>query len=73
MTGDDLRRVRRDLQLSQEALAKRLGMTRSPVAEWEAGKRSVPRYIELATRGDLPSRIVKFFVSTCTKKGQEGF
>ena len=48
MTGDDLRRLRRDLQLSQEALAKRLGITRNPVAEWEANKRGVPRYIELA-------------------------
>jgi len=46
----DLRRVRRDLQLSQEALARRLGMTRNPVAEWKRTAASA-RYIELAIAG----------------------
>jgi DNA-binding XRE family transcriptional regulator len=34
--------------MTQEQLAKRLRISRTPIVEWEANKRLVPRHIELA-------------------------
>ena len=41
MTGDELRRLRRRLGLTQVQLAERLGVTSTSVARWERGERAI--------------------------------
>ena len=38
MSGDDVRKVRRRLHLTQEELAERLGVSSNTVARWERGE-----------------------------------
>lgn len=47
MTPQELRRIRKNLSLTQEQLAERLGVTRVTIARWETGARRIP---ELAAR-----------------------
>ena len=42
MTPTALKRIRRELGLTQEALAERLGVIRVSVARWETGTRAIP-------------------------------
>jgi DNA-binding transcriptional regulator YiaG len=42
MTGTEVRRRRVRLQLTQAALAHRLGVTRVTVARWETGVYAIP-------------------------------
>lgn len=42
MTPTGVRRIRRDLGLTQEQLAQALGVDRVTVARWELGLRAIP-------------------------------
>jgi DNA-binding transcriptional regulator YiaG len=42
VTGAEVRRIRHDLQLTQAALARALGVTRVTVARWESGVYAIP-------------------------------
>jgi DNA-binding transcriptional regulator YiaG len=48
MTGDELRKAREDLGMTQEQLAKTLGIASNTVARWERNERSIPPYLYLA-------------------------
>ncbi len=48
MTGQELKEWRRMRGLTQEDLARRLGVIRLTVARWETGSRSVPSFLSLA-------------------------
>lgn len=48
MTGDELRKKREDLRLTQEQLATALGVAANTVARWERGERAIPPYLSLA-------------------------
>lgn len=58
MRGIDLKRIREAADLSQEALAKRLGVTRGAVSHWESEARPISeamaRLIQLTL--NLPRR-----------------
>ena len=47
MTPDDLRAFRDRWNLSQRALAPRIGYNHSTVALWESGQRPIPRRVDL--------------------------
>ena len=47
MTSTELKEARARLQLTQEALARKLEVNRSAVAKWEAGLRRIPTSVEL--------------------------
>lgn len=49
MSGDELRRRRERLNLTQEALGKRLGVTKMSIFRYERSKR-IPKVVELAIR-----------------------
>jgi transcriptional regulator with XRE-family HTH domain len=51
LTGKELRRIRLQLELTQEALAMQLGVKRNTVTRWETGIIAVSRVVELAMRG----------------------
>jgi transcriptional regulator with XRE-family HTH domain len=48
MTGDELRKRREDLGLTQEQLATALGVAPNTVARWERSERAIPPYLSLA-------------------------
>jgi transcriptional regulator with XRE-family HTH domain len=48
MTGKELQEWRRKWGLSQEGLARRLGVIRVTVARWETGTRAIPSFLPLA-------------------------
>jgi DNA-binding transcriptional regulator YiaG len=48
MTPEDVTRVREQLGLTKQQLAKALGMTERAVYYWETGERPITRAIELA-------------------------
>ncbi len=48
MTREDLEKWRKDHGLTQEALGKKLGVTRVCISRWESGKRKVPAFLQLA-------------------------
>lgn len=58
MTSDELRERRKALNLTQEQLARRLGMTLNSVSRWEGGKVSIPALLDLALK-QLESEIQK--------------
>ncbi len=47
VTPSALKRLRRDLQMTQAGLAAELGVSRETIARWEIGSRRIP---ELAAR-----------------------
>jgi transcriptional regulator with XRE-family HTH domain len=52
LTGRELRRQRLLLGLTQQALAKRLGMARNTITRYELGLLpTVPKYVALAIEG----------------------
>jgi transcriptional regulator with XRE-family HTH domain len=48
MNGDDLKRKRRELRMTQVELAQALTVNVSTVSRWERGLRSVPAHLALA-------------------------
>jgi transcriptional regulator with XRE-family HTH domain len=48
MSGDQFKRVRRRMKLSQAQLARELGVSRAAVSRWESGKRSIDSILALA-------------------------
>jgi len=50
MTGKELRRVRKRLQMTQAELARALGFERNSITLMEAGARPVVRATELAVK-----------------------
>jgi transcriptional regulator with XRE-family HTH domain len=48
MTGEDLRRRRDALGLSQAKLGEALGVSGNTVARWERDEMSIPPYLSLA-------------------------
>lgn len=48
MTGDELKKVRGSLGLSQESFAKHTGVHRVTVAKWETGVWKIPPFVEWA-------------------------
>ena len=50
MTADDLRRKREQLGLTQEELAKHLGVKRLSVIRWENGQTEIDKILERAMR-----------------------
>ena len=50
MTPSELRQRRRALGLRQVYLARALGVSKQAIWLWEAGRRGLPPYLELALR-----------------------
>jgi transcriptional regulator with XRE-family HTH domain len=48
MNGDELRQRREGLGMTQEQLAKALGVNTMTVSRWERGVRSIPPHLTLA-------------------------
>lgn len=48
MSGDELRRRREALGMTQEKLAISLGVAANTVARWERGERTIPAHLPLA-------------------------
>ena len=48
MTKDDFSDAREGLGLTQRALADALGMSPTTIGQYEHGRHTVPRYVELA-------------------------
>jgi transcriptional regulator with XRE-family HTH domain len=60
VTRQELRRLRGQLGLTQEALAAELGVHRVTIAKWEAGDRGIPEPV---------ARLVKRIVAERKPKG----
>jgi transcriptional regulator with XRE-family HTH domain len=58
MTGQKLKEWRRKRGLTQEDLARRLGVIRLTVARWETGTRAIPSFLPLALEA-LENRMEK--------------
>lgn len=58
MTGQELKEWRRKWGLSQEELAKHLGVFRFSVSRWETGTRAIPSFLSLALEA-LENRMLK--------------
>ena len=50
MTPDELRAIRQALALSQEGLARSMGVAMNTIARWERGERAVPPTADKALR-----------------------
>jgi DNA-binding XRE family transcriptional regulator len=50
MNTDELRRRRKALGMTQEQLARVLGVSRQSVFMWESGRTAIPALLELALR-----------------------
>ena len=48
MTGQQIRRMRKELDLSQEDLAKKLGLNRRTIIRWENGEIEIGKVEEIA-------------------------
>ncbi|MCD6422001.1 helix-turn-helix transcriptional regulator [bacterium] len=57
--GEELRLLRRALGLSQERLAKELGIDPSTLWRWEKGKRGTPEQILVAIRNRLDDKLYR--------------
>ena len=58
MTGQELKKWRRRMGLSQEELGRLLGVARFSVSRWEIGTRSIPTFLPLALEA-LENRMAK--------------
>ena len=50
MTGKELKEKRNKLNLTQEQLAKELGVTSNTVARWERDEMKIPPFLPLALK-----------------------
>lgn len=50
MTGEELRRIRQEMKLTQSQLADRLGVTSTSVARMERGEQKIMQVTTLAVR-----------------------
>ena len=50
MKSDELKRIRDRLQMTQEELAKRLGVSRLSVLRWENGQSDISKSMAIAIR-----------------------
>ena len=50
MTGEELTRIRAELGLNQETLAKFIGVNPTTISNYEAGKRPIPLSVEKLLR-----------------------
>jgi transcriptional regulator with XRE-family HTH domain len=48
MDGDELRKKRQELEMTQAELAEALGVNVTTVSRWERGLRSIPSHLLLA-------------------------
>lgn len=48
ISGDELRRRREAMGLTQERLAEELDVATNTIARWERGERSIPSFLSLA-------------------------
>ncbi|MGA9767917.1 MAG: helix-turn-helix transcriptional regulator [Blastocatellia bacterium] len=48
MNGDELKQRREELGMTQEQLAKALGVNIMTISRWERGVRSIPPHLSLA-------------------------
>ena len=51
---DEFKRLRDRLNMTQEELAKELGVTTRTIIRWESGDREIPRTVELAMKQIAP-------------------
>src|SRR5207244_644957 len=63
VSGDEFKRLRGRLKLTQEQLARRLGVTTSAVSRWEAGRRRIPEPV---------GRLLALTVELDTKQAPRG-
>lgn len=47
MKSEEFKKARTKLGLSQEALAKEMGRTKSIVSQWESGQVPIPKYADI--------------------------
>ena len=59
MTGDELRKIRKSLGMSQDLWGVFTGVTRSAVCAWERNRKPVPVLVERVAKlvGDAPQDI----------------
>jgi repressor LexA len=50
MKGTELRKIREELGLTQDELAKALSVAANTVARWERGERKIPNHLPLAMK-----------------------
>jgi len=50
MEGSELRKIRKDLNFTQEELAKALSVAANTVARWERDERKIPNHLPLALK-----------------------
>ena len=53
MTPQELKELRRIAGVSQDGLARKLGMSRNQVQRWEGGKNPISQAMEIAIRAVL--------------------
>ena len=66
MSGDQLRRIRKRLELTQVQMANRMGTTGNTIARWERGERSISGPAEKLAR--LLARIARESTSPRRKR-----
>ena len=59
MSPNELKAIRQRLDLTQAALASKLGVTREAVARWETGERAISGPVALAIKSLKPKRRTK--------------
>jgi transcriptional regulator with XRE-family HTH domain len=63
MKGDELRRLRTQMGLTQAALAERVGVTPNAVALWERGERNI---------GEPAARLIRLLATMKAKGKRKG-
>lgn len=48
MEGKELKKIRGEMNLTQEELARELSVASNTVARWERGERKIPNHLSLA-------------------------
>jgi DNA-binding transcriptional regulator YiaG len=72
MNGDEVRRRRNALGISQDGLARLLGVTRQTVYSWERGLRVPPAMLNLALRWIEYEQAIERDAATAAPAGEDG-